>query len=281
MANMLFAQEEIPFIKEGNKAYRIKDYKLADSLYNKALEKKYDSPEAMFNLGNTHYQVGVTVKELLKTYPQLAQQNPEKFKEGQELVKQNLDVAQKQYEDILKQGVENKIKKAKALHNLGNTHVQQEDYKKAIEKYKDALRNNPTNEDTRYNLAYAQKKLKEQQNNGGGNGNQQQNDQNQDKNKDKENDQDGEQEDNQEGNQNDNQNGEEQDDQNKDGREGQNNNQQQGDNQSGNERGAKQNQLTKEQAEKFLQALMQQEQALQDKNGKKKKGIPVRIEKDW
>jgi Ca-activated chloride channel homolog len=54
-----------------------------------------------------------------------------------------------------------KTKKAKAFHNLGNIAMQKQDYKTAIESYKNALRNNPKNEKTRYNLSEAIRRKKE------------------------------------------------------------------------------------------------------------------------
>ena len=54
-----------------------------------------------------------------------------------------------------------KEKKAKAYHNLGNIAMQQQDYKTAIESYKNALRNNPENSKTRYNLSEAIRKQEE------------------------------------------------------------------------------------------------------------------------
>jgi Ca-activated chloride channel family protein len=51
----------------------------------------------------------------------------------------------------------------KVFHNLGNSHMQKKEYSQAISAYKKALRKNPTNEKTRYNLSEAIRKLKEQQ----------------------------------------------------------------------------------------------------------------------
>jgi len=61
----------------------------------------------------------------------------------------------------------NKIEKAKLQHNLGNTRMKKKDFSGAIEAYKDALRNNPNDEETLYNLSEAlrQKKQQEQQKN--------------------------------------------------------------------------------------------------------------------
>ena len=50
-------------------------------------------------------------------------------------------------------------------HNIGIIFHSQKDYAKAIEAYKSSLRNNPKDNETRYNLALAQKMQKEQQQN--------------------------------------------------------------------------------------------------------------------
>ena len=65
---------------------------------------------------------------------------------------------------------------AAAYHNTGNALLSDKKIEESINAYKMALKNNPKDNDTRYNLAYAQMMLKKQQ-------------QNQDKNKDKNKDQ--------------------------------------------------------------------------------------------
>jgi len=64
------------------------------------------------------------------------------------------------------ESTEDKSLKHKSYHNLGNTFMKEEQYQVAVEAYKDALRNNPTDEETRYNLAYAKSKLKDEKNDG-------------------------------------------------------------------------------------------------------------------
>lgn len=69
-------------------------------------------------------------------------------------------------EKIYQQGAstaDNPQKKSSRLHNLGNTRMKQENYQGAIDAYKDALRKNPSDEKTRYNLSEAIRKLKDQQ----------------------------------------------------------------------------------------------------------------------
>ena len=68
---------------------------------------------------------------------------------------------------FLKAKKSNKSKQSKQNlnYNLGNAYYQQKDYKKAIESYKNVLRKNPNDEQTRYNLALAMKQLKNNQQN--------------------------------------------------------------------------------------------------------------------
>ena len=63
----------------------------------------------------------------------------------------------------LAKNTKDNILKAKIFHNIGNTFMQQGDLQKAIAAYKESLRKNPKDEETRYNLALAQKLLKEQE----------------------------------------------------------------------------------------------------------------------
>ena len=66
----------------------------------------------------------------------------------------------------------NPLRKAQAYHNEGVAYQGVKDFGKAIEAYKNALRNNPNDDESRYNLVLCQRQLKNQ---GGGNNNQQQN----------------------------------------------------------------------------------------------------------
>ncbi len=67
-----------------------------------------------------------------------------------------------QYEAIARSSTDPGIR-SKAWHNLGNAYLDQKDYNKSIEAYKQALKASPSDQDTKYNLAYAQARLKQQQ----------------------------------------------------------------------------------------------------------------------
>ena len=71
-----------------------------------------------------------------------------------------------------------KPEKKQAFHNLGNALMNEKDYQGAVESYKNALRNDPKDEETRYNYALAKKMLKD-------NPPKKDDDKNKDKNKDK------------------------------------------------------------------------------------------------
>lgn len=68
-------------------------------------------------------------------------------------------------EKIYKQSTGDKVNKSDrgdAMHNIGNSQMRQKNYEGAVESYKEALRNNPNDEETRYNLSEAVRKIKEQ-----------------------------------------------------------------------------------------------------------------------
>lgn len=79
--------------------------------------------------------------------------------------------------------------KAKSYHNMGNSRMQSKDYNGAIDAYKEALRNNPKDEQTRYNLSEAIRRLKDEQKKNPDQKENDQKNQNQDKNQNKNNNQ--------------------------------------------------------------------------------------------
>jgi tetratricopeptide (TPR) repeat protein len=150
---------------------------------------------------------------------------------------------QKKYEDAGKQFTEShrmnedKDKKSSSLYNLGNSLLMANKLQESIEAYKNSLRLKPDNMEAKYNLAYAQDLLKEQQ----------QQQQQQQQNKDNE-----DQQKRDEGNKN--------QDQEKDGQDKQNNEQQQ-------DRQDQQQQqsISKEDAERLLNAIANDEKNVQEK----------------
>lgn len=140
---------ERDYLRSGNKLYNDSLFIKAEIDYRKALEINPKSTDAMFNLGNSL------------------------------LMQQKAKEAMEQFESASK--VEkDKDKLAQIYHNMGVILQSSKQYPQCIEAYKESLRNNPKDDETRYNLALAQKLLKDQQQN---------QDQNQDKNQDQKQDQ--------------------------------------------------------------------------------------------
>ncbi len=181
----------------------------------------------------------------------------------------------------------------KAFHNIGNVYMQKEEYDNAIEAYKQALRNDPTDEETRYNLALAKKKKEEQQQEQNQDQDQQdqqdqqENEENEENEENKENDQE-----DKEGDQGDSKEKEkESEDEKGDGSEKEEQKKGQGDQKQ--EQGKrpedkqpqgnpKPQELSKQQIENLLQALQNEENKVQEKmNAKKVQGRKLKVEKDW
>ena len=76
--------------------------------------------------------------------------------------KNKYEEAAKQFEALANSETD-KIRKSQAYHNMGNSLLQARKYDESVEAYKQALRNNPKDQDTRYNLEYAKKLLQKQQ----------------------------------------------------------------------------------------------------------------------
>lgn len=214
---------ERDYIRKGNRLFNDSVFVDAEVNYRKALEVNPKSTVSMYNLGNT-----------------LSQQ--QKFKDAMEQY-----VAAGKIE-------KDKMKLAHIYHNMGVLFQAGKDYAQAVEAYKMSLRNNPKDDETRYNLALAQKMLKDQQQN------QQNQDQNQDQNKDEQ-----EKKQDQQKEQN------KQNDQKKDDQQ-----------QQPPKPEKKDNEMSKENAEQLLNSVMQDEKDTQDKVKKQQQVIQGgRLEKDW
>ena len=199
------------YLRSGNKLYNDSLFIKAEVDYRKALEINPKSTDAMFNLANAL------------------------------LMQQKAQEAMEQYESVSK--IEkDKEKLAQIYHNMGVILQSSKQLPQCIEAYKESLRNNPKDDETRYNLALAQKQLKDQQ--------QDQQEQQQEQK-------------------------EEQKDQNKDQQE-QNQDQQQQPQQQQNK-----NEMSKENAQQLLNAVMQDEKNVQDKVKKQLQIQGKKLEKDW
>ena len=219
MALSAEAKNDRDYIRSGNRLYRDSLFAKAQVDYQKALEINPRNPQAHFNLGNAFLMQGQP-KEAMKSY--------------EEAVKCNTS----------------KVRKAQAYHNAGVILQSQKQFAEAIECYKNALRRNPDDDETRYNLALCQHQLKKQQQNGG---------------QDNKDDQNGKDDQKQEQKQ-----------------EQQKQQQQQQDEQQKQEQQQEQPKMSKENAEQLLRAAMQEEKSTQDKV-KKAQQKPQRkqLEKQW
>ena len=132
--------------------------------------------------GNREFEKG-NYKEAEKDYRKALELNKEsaigKFNLGTAVYKNNnYEESTKIYTDLAEKKNDPDVQ-AKVFHNLGNSLLQAKEYEKSIAAYKNALMNDSKNADTKYNLEYAKMMLKKQQQQ------QQQNKDNQDKKDDK------------------------------------------------------------------------------------------------
>ncbi|QSS97911.1 tetratricopeptide repeat protein [Psychroflexus sp. ALD_RP9] len=203
--------------------------------------------------------------------------------------------AQKRILDAI-EGTDDKSIKHKAFHNLGNTFMKEKKYQAAVEAYKNALRNNPNDEETRYNYALAKEKLKKEKNDGGGDGDDKK-DQNKDQNKKDQKDQskddnskkdqkdkgDQKDQDKKEGNQDKQKDNKQEDgNQNKDKKSNKPKKSKDGQGKDNPQQKPQKGKLSPEQVQRLLKAIQNQENKIQEKvNAKKAKGSKVKTEKDW
>ena len=225
-------------MREGNRDYKKQRYEQAEVNYRKALERDSTDRRGQYNLAGALYRQG---------------------KYGE---------AASHYQQALAAPEASSRQRARALHNQGNSLLkgaleseQHEGLQQAVNCYQEALKLDPKNDDTRYNLAYARRLLQQQQQQQQGGGqNQQQNQQNQDQQQ---------QQQQQQNQQQQNQQQQQQD-------------QQQQDQQQQQRQPQPQQEQRKQDAERMLDAVKNNErQALRDKEQSNK---PVRVrktDKDW
>ena len=214
MAATAGAQTDRQLVRQGNRQFRKGNAADAEVSYRKAVEKQPRNAQANFNLGNA-------------------------------LMAQRKDsLAVTQFEKAAKLET-NPLRRAQAYHNIGVMCQQHQMFGEAIEAYKEALRNNPADDQTRYNLELCKRQQKQQQQN--------QNQQNQ-------------------------QNKDNKDQKDKDNKDQQ---QQQKDQQQKDQQKQDQ-QMSKENAEQLLNAAMQEEKQTQERMKKAQQKAQRRsLEKNW
>lgn len=208
------AQTDRNLIRQGNRAFKSQKWAAAETQYRKAISKNQKNPQAIYNLGCAL----------------LAQQ------------KDSLAMVQFGNAAQLESNI---FRRSKSYHNMGVVMQNHREYAQAIEYYKMALRCNPQDNETRYNLALCKKLLKNNQQNQNNKNNKDK--KKNDKNKDKKNDK------------NKNKDGQNKNDQNKDK---QNKNQ---DKNNSDKNKQNQEKMSRDNAEQLLNAAIQQEKATKRK----------------
>ena len=213
------AENERDYVRKGNSQFKSKKYNDAEINYRKSLQKNNKSLKGAFNLGDALYK------------------------------QQQYDKAAEQFAELSTRDMDQKTA-SQVYHNLGNSYLQNKKYNESIEAYKQALRSNPKDVETKYNLEYAKRMIQVEQQK------QQQKQNKQDQKQDKQDKKDQKQ-------------------------------QQQQQNQDQNKQDQKQQQqpqqkISKQDAERMLQALANEEKNV--KNKLKKKAAVAgkkKVEKDW
>ena len=217
------AQTDRNLIRQGNRAFKTQKWAAAETQYRKAISKNQKNPQAIYNLGCAL------------------------------LMQQKDSLAMVQFGNAA-QLEPNHFRRSKSYHNMGVVMQNHREYAQAIEYYKMALRCNPQDNETRYNLALCKKLLK---NNPQNQNNKDKN--NKDKNKDKnKNDQNKDKDKNKDKNKDD-QNKNDQNKNNKDKNKDKNKNKNSNPNQQN------QDKMSRDNAEQLLNAAIQQEQATKRK----------------
>ncbi|MFV0565932.1 MAG: tetratricopeptide repeat protein [Flavobacteriaceae bacterium] len=261
---LLAAKQANTFVYEGNNLVGENDFVAAEMAYRQALSQQSSSAVGAYNLGNAYINNG------------------------------SMDEALFRLQEAAKTAT-SKTEKHKAYHNIGNVLMQNKKCQEAVDAYKNALRNNPADNETRYNLGLAKQCAEQQKDQNQDDKNDQNKDNNQDQNQDQQN------KDNQdkkeEGNDKQDENKDPKDEGDKDKNEGDQDKDEEGkpkddknDQGKGNEKEQeqpqqpqpRQGQLSPQQAKNLLEAMNNQEQKVQEKmNAEKVQGVIMQTDKDW
>jgi len=237
--------ESNDYVFEGNSLVG-DDFVEAEKKYRLAVSTKQNNTAGSFNLGNAYYNSELYDEALLR----------------------HLEAVESS---------SSKPEKHKAYHNIGNVLMQQKRCKEAVSAFKNALRNNPSDDESRYNLALAQECAKEQ-GDGDGDGDDEDKDKDKDENKEDKEDSDEKKdkgdEDENKGDDKEDEDGKPKDDKgdqkNKDPKEDKGQPQQQP------------GKLSPQQVKNLLEAMNNEEKKVQEKmNASKTKGVKVKTDKDW
>lgn len=120
-------------LRKGYKAMERKEYAQAESFFRKAFIQDSSEVAIRYGLGNALYEQG-------------------KYKDALEV-----------YGSINPKNIESQLETSQLFHNIGNAQLKLKQYAPAVESYKQSLRLNPTDNETRYNLTLALKQLPKNQ----------------------------------------------------------------------------------------------------------------------
>ncbi len=247
------------YVYEGNGLINEDNFVSGEMAYRQAISNQPNTIAGIYNLGNAYYKKG------------------------------NFEEALYRHEQAAK-ATTSKSEKHKAYHNIGNILMQNKKCKEAVEAFKNALRNDPTDDETRYNLGLAKvcaEEQKDQQDENKDDENKDENKDDQDKKenedkKDKEGDENEDKKD--KGDEEDKKEGEdEKDDKGKPKDEKEDKGKGEDDKKKEQQKPKPQpGQMSPQQIKNLLEAMNNQEQKVQEKmNAVKEKGVKIKTEKDW
>ena len=224
---------------DGNLEYANKKLIEAEAFYRTAISKDSMNNIASYNMANSFYESGLKA-EAINEYKS----------------------------SILKS--RNKQDLHKSYHNLGDVYMQNKDYQNAVNSFKKALLNNPSDDETRYNYALAKELLKNDKN-------KKDKDKKEDKKKDYKKDDKKKDDKKKDDKKKDDK---KKDDKKKDDKK--KDDKKKDDKKNKKENKPKPNQISPEQLKNLLKAMNNEEKKVQDKVNKNKiKGIPVKNKTDW
>lgn len=231
---------ERSLVRKGTRQYNKGNYEQAISRYEQALQAVAGQFEATYDLGNALYKA-------------------ERF-----------DRAEQTMQQAAADSLRTDDERAEAFYNLGNAQFKQQKYKEALESYKQSLRLNPADMETKYNYAYTKRLLDENKDGGGGGGNDDK-DQNKDQDQNQQN--------------QDQQNKDQQDKDQKGDPKDQQGDQKQNPQDNKGDKGDQQGQptpsgISPQEQQQMLDAIQAQEDKTQEKL-KEKQGVVVRGKKNW
>ena len=240
MGSLMSQQNEYEsFIKKGNNSFE-ENTVLSEQNYRKAISVSPEFVKGQYNFSNNLYENEYYDEALLNQI------------EASKYAKTTVD-------------------KHQIFHNIGNILMKQEMCKEAVEAYKNALKNNPKDDESRYNLALAKDCAKKDENENES----EDEDEDEDKEKDKEKDD----------NENQKDDKDQQGDEEKENEDQKENNKDDKDQQSedkNNDNKPREKKLSPQQIKNILEAMNQEESKVQEKmNAKKLKGVKLKNEKDW